>query len=1418
MPLTLDLLGCVSYCGNQLMPHNDPVSILIVNEQAEEIKLATISLRGFFPDCRIDVAYSSADAVVMASLPGRDWSVILIDSDTLPGDASAFTDTLRRQVPYGAFLLQSSGSDAAAALQALHIGADYFLAKQSPAFLTELLFCVKEALDKRDLRLAADRTETRYRQLISSLGDAFYELDAEGRFLHANAALTSLLGYRPGELIGLPHSALLPHPDDDRTRFRLNERRSGHRATTGFPLTLLGKRAADGTNIVVTTEITARGLYDPAQRFLGTIGIIRDISERTKLQATIRDLQDQLQHTTELQTLTNQILALSKNLRSPLSTLLNESQDFIDLLRQTRVTERVDSLNQQAAAAAQLGAQLEKLVEGGLKGRIGPTVDQIIKEALDSLYPEGRAANYVETDFSASLPPFKGDREQARQFFHRLLAYAQAYLIATGRPAHLVIRTGNAGTASTIDRPTLFPLPPSTEVAVEIIESGRKESISIAATPAVEPIDLLSLYGLSKELGVVLDVSAPASGPLHIHVRLPLLAPTPSESAQAPVAPPSGIPPASEEAASVTDHAVTPPQPATADRRQTARVPTTLSAQITIGSSSWNGTIRNVGLGGACLDLPPHFPSIALQEAYVTARTTVGFLELGGLVYERPAPDVLIPTEATPRQLILVFHALKQTDSAVLASMIQAVKDQSLTFTLEILLIAGPLGTEPSGQTLPPDFDEPDRREAIRLPLTLPARLETEFRPDPVGRLTAQVVNISRAGACLLVMERPQQLEGTVTIHFAPANRNDHPSSHEPGPPETALSARIIWSASDPGAPSNLQVPDTGQAARVGVRFQSLSPYAERELFRLIRQSLSARSSGDLLPAPPNILSVARECRNARGQTIAITDSHLRESVGGNVPTVIIAPGYGQTALDYAPLAYYLAARGLRILRYDHTNHLGNSEGELQHITLRSMQHDLSKVVEFVRHTWPQTPVFVIASDLAARAGIKAAVQTGPFDLLILINPSVNVGETLMAVHGHDLVADYQFGLRRGISNLLGLNVNIDQFVSDLAAGHFSDLESTLEDLRLLRSPLSIVTSPAPSSASLPPADLPHRFLTALGATTKLFNVPTPLTGQEWLSSASPPASFEQILHQIASVLATSLPQPIHDASVLRELTHQQRVEQEHTRLRHDGTQIGRDALCAAHIEQLHDLGNLHQYRKVLDDLYGLMSPIDPGAILIDAGIGEKDVIRATLVNHTYRTSQTSWTGQPAPIMVGLERSSESILEARQAVFTLQRELSTGFAGRLAAMPPMTIAWVRADWTESLPFQDGSVHRMVSNLSVAYVRSPLAALRDWYRVLHPEGRLILTTFLPTTDLSSLYRSYLRQAHQDEFSDQAQPLLHYFGRLREGIGHRVLYVFDQTKLSALLKQCGITSFKILPIYDGQALAAVVRKRNSSSSIR
>ena len=50
----------------------------------------------------------------------------------------------------------------------------------------------------------------------------------------------------------------------------------------------------------------------------------------------------------------------------------------------------------------------------------------------------------------------------------------------------------------------------------------------------------------------------------------------------------------------------------------------------------------------------------------------------------------------------------------------------------------------------------------------------------------------------------------------------------------------------------------------------------------------------------------------------------------------------------------------------------------------------------------------------------------------------------------------------------------------------------------------------------------------------------------------------------------------------------------------------------------------------MLDDLYGLMSKLETGEVLADAGVGQSDLTRAALVNHTYRAGKASWTGRPS--------------------------------------------------------------------------------------------------------------------------------------------------------------------------------------------
>ena len=277
-----------------------------------------------------------------------------------------------------------------------------------------------------------------------------------------------------------------------------------------------------------------------------------------------------------------------------------------------------------------------------------------------------------------------------------------------------------------------------------------------------------------------------------------------------------------------------------------------------------------------------------------------------------------------------------------------------------------------------------------------------------------------------------------------------------------------------------------------------------------------------------------------------------------------------------------------------------------------------------------------------------------------------------------------------------------------------------------------------------------------------------------------------------------------------RSVNRQRRIEMERTRLRHNVSGVTREALWLAYLQQLSHLANLQEHWKLLDDLYRSLGPLDPATVVVDIDGGHTDLVQVMMVNQTYRARHRGWTQELPPNLVELGRSRESLLAARQIYQTLFHELDSNFGGGLSAYPPLTTGAVQGDWTGSFPFQDGTIRRIICNLSLSFVPSPLAMVRELCRVLHPQGRLVLTAFHPGTDLSVLYRHHLRGANQDEFGPQAQIVLQYLGRLREAIRHGLLHTFDRETLFHLLQQSGVALPRVSSVFNGQVFLAVVEK--------
>lgn len=168
------------------------------------------------------------------------------------------------------------------------------------------------------------QSEDTYRVLVETIPDIVYRVNTKGFFTFISASIKSI-GYEPDELIG-KHFKELIHPDDVEAVSRANvlseykgkktgdkkspklfdERRTGRRATKDLEMRLI-PNTQEGENqytnkrifsLSVNVEVASSGIWSdlgkPHKKFLGTVGVIREITERKKAEDMLRKSQKNL--------------------------------------------------------------------------------------------------------------------------------------------------------------------------------------------------------------------------------------------------------------------------------------------------------------------------------------------------------------------------------------------------------------------------------------------------------------------------------------------------------------------------------------------------------------------------------------------------------------------------------------------------------------------------------------------------------------------------------------------------------------------------------------------------------------------------------------------------------------------------------------------------------------------------------------------------------------------------------------------------------------------------------------------------------------------------------------------------------------------------------------------------------------------
>jgi len=577
-----------------------------------------------------------------------------------------------------------------------------------------------------------------------------------------------------------------------------------------------------------------------------------------------------------------------------------------------------------------------------------------------------------------------------------------------------------------------------------------------------------------------------------------------------------------------------------------------------------------------------------------------------------------------------------------------------------------------------------------------------------------------------------------------------------------------------------------------------------------MKQSLPHRSIERPLPYLPSEIPLRSDWIgfvNPAGKRIAAYYDHLTASTPSKGFIIIVA-GYGKTKTAHLPLAYYLALNGFEVLRYDHTQHVGESEGGMRFTTLTQMRADLHAAIDFVEREFSPSRLALVSSSLGVRVALRQASEDRRVKLLISLIGVFNLQGTLSAIYCEDGVKKVLDGTSVGVRDILGFQIDADHFLRDAIQGNFHTLQTSLGDAGRVQTPCVLFAAEKDPWVSLNEVRLVYD------------EIPTHLKEIHLLPNAmhelyENPAAAESACREIVACaekyLVGTKPQWYEVRTPGKGLIRR-RLQQEKEKLRSGrGLNLGEEqGFWKKYLEKYVYIVNLQDYWNLLDFLNRLLGDWTRGGKILDAGCGIGNLGTFILVRQLYHVMQGQamvLPGRPLVRYFGVDFVEEAIQRAATKHTEVQEEFKRKMGFGQDGPDVVRYSYSVLDLNRPLPFASHSFDKICCNLVLSYVSDPLCATKELFRTLKIGGRIVITSLKPYADLSQIYRDFIQVSRTSEELEQARVVLNNAGMIKHKEAEGYYQFFSEAELHDLLAEAGAKNIQTSRSFGDQANVAV-----------
>jgi PAS domain S-box-containing protein len=198
-----------------------------------------------------------------------------------------FLKILRAKGSSVPFILLTGRGREDVAVQALNLGADFYVAKHGDpkAIFAELANAIMQCVEKKAALESLKASERKYRELVELAQEGIWAIDREGRTTLVNAKMAEMLGYDPDEMMGKPFFDFMDSSWREKAAEYFDRRMKGVSEHHEFEF-----MKKDGT--VLHALVGASSARDDDGDVIGGVAVISDLSDRVRGAALLRRERD----------------------------------------------------------------------------------------------------------------------------------------------------------------------------------------------------------------------------------------------------------------------------------------------------------------------------------------------------------------------------------------------------------------------------------------------------------------------------------------------------------------------------------------------------------------------------------------------------------------------------------------------------------------------------------------------------------------------------------------------------------------------------------------------------------------------------------------------------------------------------------------------------------------------------------------------------------------------------------------------------------------------------------------------------------------------------------------------------------------------------------------------------------------------